>query len=251
VIRRTLAPIKALPGGRRLANLAWTAYRTVLQPSNQGPWPRIPLRQHLVNARLWRRFLKTEQYFGGRIFYQSCEPLGLPGQRPTDRRAELYGIDDLVKPTDIVLDIGCNTGFFSMRVAKRAARVDALEKNEQLIEVARRAASFLGVTNVAFSSGDFNEFSPRSAYDVVLAFAVHRWAAPDIASFGERVRGLVKPGGLLFFESNNLARDLEFDGDTDTLCGMGFERVRTVDTAFDCARRLVVLRRVSRAAAGA
>jgi protein-L-isoaspartate(D-aspartate) O-methyltransferase len=84
---------------------------------------------------------------------------------PFARLAQLAG----VKPSDLVLDIGCGTGYSSAVFSKLGSAVIALESDEEL---ASRATDILienGFDNVAVVTGPFRQgYASEGPYDVIF-----------------------------------------------------------------------------------
>lgn len=240
--RRLLSSLEKIPGARFLYRSVRVLLVCIFRPSAHGPWPFIPFSQHLLLADSFFRFVRSNQHFGGGRFYQSFEPLGIMGLRPTADRAECYKIDRYITPQLKVLDIGANTGFFSMYIANRVAAIDAIEVDDTLVSIGRDIAAYLRISNIRFLSMDIKKFDPPEKYDLIFAFAVHNWASESIDEFSLILEGLAKPGAVVFFESNSLLRDRAFESDVQWLCEHGFELLDTIETSYECPRRLVVLR---------
>ena len=82
--------------------------------------------------------------------------------------AKLVQLAD-VKPDDVVLDVGCGTGYASALLSLLASSVVALESNETLAKQAAETLSDLGYDNVAVVSGNLAEgYGPEAPYDVVF-----------------------------------------------------------------------------------
>ncbi|MGA9347280.1 MAG: class I SAM-dependent methyltransferase [Anaerolineae bacterium] len=173
--------------------------------------------------------LRSEkQDFGRGELYQSCEDLGLSGQRPTRLRFERYGLGELLNGSLRVLDIGCNCGFLSLLCAKYARQVDGIDVNESMIRIAELTRQFLGVSKCDFFNASFSEFIPDDQYDVVLSLAVHHWIGMPMKVYGERLYQILKPGGFLVFESQDLNTvDQDFQTKLDALVGIGFRELRS------------------------
>ncbi len=242
MIYKFLKILEMIPGARFLYRSVRVFVVCIFRPSSDGPWPLIPFSRHVLLSRSFFKFVQSNQHFGGGRFYQSFEPLGITGLRPTANRAERYKINRYLSPQSKVLDIGANTGFFSMYIADCVAHIDAIEIDDTLVSIGREIAAYAGIGNLQFLSLDIKRFEPSERYDVIFAFAVHNWASKTIDEFSELLKRLSKPGAIVFFESNSLLRDREFDMDVQKLCGHGFEVVDTVETVYECPRRLVVLR---------
>jgi ubiquinone/menaquinone biosynthesis C-methylase UbiE len=92
------------------------------------------------------------------------------------------------------LDVGCGTGTFTGLLADRSDSVIAMDISPNMIQVAR--SRLQAVQNVHFRTGDFliAEF-PAASFDCVSAIAVMHHSDPD--AFLAKVRGLLRPGGVL------------------------------------------------------
>jgi SAM-dependent methyltransferase len=90
----------------------------------------------------------------------------------SERWDDIAQIVDL-RPSDVVLDMGCAEGLISFEVAKRVSRVDGIEISRHLLERAQSRAEKDGVGNVSFSVGSVIDsgVTPGS-YDVVLFLGV-------------------------------------------------------------------------------
>jgi len=73
-----------------------------------------------------------------------------------------------------VLDIGCNAGFYSIELARRGARVTAIDVDEHYLAQARWAASVFGVTEqVTFQRSQVYSLSRvNRRWDIVLFLGV-------------------------------------------------------------------------------
>jgi SAM-dependent methyltransferase len=178
-------------------------------------------------------------------FYQSCEELLVRGQRPTEARFRAYGLSTILKSSDRVLDIGCNCGFFSLLAAKHVLTVDAFDINPAFVSIAKLAQRYLERENCRFLTSSFDTFSTPEPYDVIFSFAVHHWIGLPLPVYAERLRNLLKPGGLVLVESQDLnTHDQDWDDKVKVLCGAGFKEIGSGALCDDgqMARRFVLLR---------
>jgi len=130
------------------------------------------------------------------------------GDRPTEERIKFYRILDYLKPNHSLLDIGCNSGFFSVYLAshcKNVVGVDSLYPPD---------VKFFGEVYVEENSIENIEFIKESfldvylslpKYDVILALALmghikncNYWGIETIA---KKLYDLTNDNGILFHES--------------------------------------------------
>lgn len=103
----------------------------------------------------------------------------------------------LVEPGHTVLDIGCGTGSFCLRLAPTGADVHGLDLSAEMIRIARDKARDGGVENATFHVGPFDEtfiaFGPKSL-DGIFAYSLLH-LVPDREAALNQIFRLMKPGG--------------------------------------------------------
>lgn len=143
--------------------------------------------------------------YGEGYFYQGLKELGISGLRNSEARVEAMDLLSRVEGCT-VLEIGCNTGFLSVLLSRKAARVAAFDINPHLVEIGRIAAQALQRTNVTFFVSRFEDLQLQETFDVVLSFANHSTfdenTAQNLHSYFQRCHQLLRPGGSLLFESH-------------------------------------------------
>ncbi len=74
-----------------------------------------------------------------------------------------------LRPSDIVLEIGTGSGFFTALLARFAKHVYSVESRPELLAEARERLTALGVTNVTLEEGDGSKgWSRRGPYDAIV-----------------------------------------------------------------------------------
>lgn len=164
--------------------------------------------------------------FGGVMPYQSLEMIGLKCGRPTERRIEEYGLRQILKAEDDVLDIGCNSGFFDILVAGLVHSVTGVEYDESLVKVGELVRDYLKVPNCVFFKGDFKKWykqAHRKSYNVIFSFAIHHWLDLSPQEYCVILDSLLKEEGYICFESHIYGMDDEADKCRQKLLEMGYQ----------------------------
>ncbi|MFC2122011.1 class I SAM-dependent methyltransferase [Bacteroidota bacterium] len=88
-----------------------------------------------------------------------------------------------LKPSDRVLDVACGTGSLSISMSGVASYVRGIDLSEEMIDIAKYAASKKRLSNVEFSISDASKLSMfnDNTFDIaVTSMAVHQFD-PDLA----------------------------------------------------------------------
>jgi protein-L-isoaspartate(D-aspartate) O-methyltransferase len=139
-----------------------------------------------------------------------------------------------IKSEDVILDIGCGTGYVSAVMASMASVVVALESDTELAARANAAFATLGLDTVAVVEGPFQEGYVRQApYDVIFfggSVARIPDAIADQLAEGGRMVAVVTDeqgigvGSLYLRAGGGVSRREVFNASTPYL--PGFEPVR-------------------------
>ncbi len=142
-----------------------------------------------------------------------------------------------ISASDLILDIGCGTGYSASVLGRLSDAVVALEQSEQAAEQAGALLSEVGVDNVAVLSGPLDQgYSREGPYDViVLEGAVEHVPAALLAQLkdGGRLVAVVSDGSVgqarLYKKRGETVSDRDcFDATAERL--PGFEKPRAAFT---------------------
>jgi len=105
-----------------------------------------------------------------------------------------------LKSSDVVLEIGCGTGYFTKEIAKTGAQVTAIDISLELLNIARQEITEL---NVSFLLDNAYELSFKNdSFDSIVGSSVLHHLEIDKA-ISEMFR-VLKPGGSIFFTEPNM-----------------------------------------------
>jgi protein-L-isoaspartate(D-aspartate) O-methyltransferase len=104
-----------------------------------------------------------------------------------------------IKPGDRVLEIGAGSGYAAAVIGRIAGKVIAIERQHELVEIARERLRRLGYDNVAIVEGDGTKgWRDAAPYDAILAAAsgshVPRPLVEQLAPGGRIVMPVGDPG---------------------------------------------------------
>ncbi len=179
-----------------------------------------------VRDRIIRFFAESNLPFDEDRPYQSFPRLGIRGQRNTLKRLEKYHLFDYMGDKSDVFDIGCNYGFLDMEIAGRVNSILGLEYSAEMVELASDISQMLGIENLTFRSGDYNEYQKNiqdGSFDAIFSFAVHIWLNISAEEYTDQIKRMLRDGGYVFFESQTYGSDALFPIFCETFLKKGFQ----------------------------
>lgn len=109
----------------------------------------------------------------------------------------IASVRSLLSTSDVVLDLGCASGEYSLDIAPFVQRVHGIDTSTSMIALATKNASARSVDNVTFDTADVLDRSlDAHGFTMVLAFSVLH-LVDDMRSVLCRVNELLPTGGLL------------------------------------------------------
>jgi cyclopropane-fatty-acyl-phospholipid synthase len=164
---------------------------------------RFPVAEHADAANAQHYELPPaffEQVLGPRLKYSCC----LYGSGETLGQAEVRALEETGANADLhdgqdVLELGCGWGSLTLWMAARfpASRITAVSNSApQRLFIEARARE-LGLPNVTVVTADMNAFATDRRFDRVVSVEMFEHMA-NWRELLSRVRGWLRPGGLLF-----------------------------------------------------
>lgn len=105
-----------------------------------------------------------------------------------------------------VLDVGCGFGLFSLYYAMRYPElsIDGIDLNKTRIQMARDAATSLGVTNVWYRVGNVTEFKIEEGFQTVYMLdIIHHLPRMRVRPLLEAIYASLTSGGTLLIKDVN------------------------------------------------
>lgn len=68
-----------------------------------------------------------------------------------------------------VMDLGCGSGAYTIRMAEKAGKVTALDISDVMLGAVRKSAEERGLTNIEYVNADWAEYSPSGKFDLIFA----------------------------------------------------------------------------------
>ena len=151
---------------------------------------------------LKKYYLKQIRPYSSINFYQSYPPLSIRGARPTLSRYLIYDLEKHLGKDKTVLDIGGNTGFFSLFVSGKVKEIDVLEIDKSFCNICKRLAKHEKINNVNVINEDFNHFNPLKKYDMIFSFAVHNHTKMQFEDYMNKLFSMLNKNGIILIESH-------------------------------------------------
>lgn len=155
-----------------------------------------------IEFQLKKEYLREVRPYSSINFYQSYPPLRIRGARPSLSRFQIYELEKHLSSKMNILDIGGNTGFFSLFVSPKVNSIDVLEIEKPFTDIGKKLARYEKIENVQFINQDFKKFNPDKKYDLIFSFAVHNHTKMRFEKYIEKVFSLLTPKGKILIESH-------------------------------------------------
>lgn len=129
---------------------------------------------------------------------------------PTDDQT-IKSFIELFKPQGRILDIGCGAGGYAFEMAKKGFKVDAIDFDEGMIQIAQQKQINLHI-KVDFKQGNMLDLDLIDTYDGIYCIGntlVHLPNEMDIFEALGRIYDALKPDGTFIFQIVNYDRIID------------------------------------------
>jgi protein-L-isoaspartate(D-aspartate) O-methyltransferase len=97
----------------------------------------------------------------------------------------------LLKDSDVVLTVGCGSGYVSACLARLAGRVKGIDADAQIVELARANIARTGQDRVEFEHMDPAQLDSPATYDAIAVTG-------SLPAVPQNLKHALKPGGRMF-----------------------------------------------------
>ena len=110
----------------------------------------------------------------------------------------------LIKPTDVICDVGCASGEFTYMFAPKCKHIDGIEYFQKYVDVGNKHAQEQRISNIHFSQGDIKKYSFSKKYNHILFMGVlpHILDEQDIEPIINKLYSALNEGGYLTIKCN-------------------------------------------------
>ncbi len=142
-------------------------------------------------AREWDRL--RQDYYGVEVIEKALKAAGL-GPSATGSEVE-KGEQGQGSKADLLVDVGCGTGFLTAGIAPYARRVIGIDDSAGMLQVARENMEKLGLSNVELQEGGVTALplEDGQAEGVFANMVLHH--APNPARMLDEMARVARPGG--------------------------------------------------------
>jgi ubiquinone/menaquinone biosynthesis C-methylase UbiE len=105
-------------------------------------------------------------------------------------------LDALLRPGQMVLEIGAGTGRFTMLIAPRVRHVTAVDISANMLAELAEKMEKERLGNIDLIHGDFLQTNFQEHFDLIVGFSAIEYIKGEDALF-EKMAALLKPGGQL------------------------------------------------------
>lgn len=112
-------------------------------------------------------------------------------------------LNNYLKPTQDVLDIGCGAGTLSYYLAQKTHSVCGIDISELAIDKCNETKKSLDLKNIEFKVMNFPYEIPKKKYDLIICFEVIEHLQEDELAL-EQIYSLLNPNGLLILSTPSL-----------------------------------------------
>jgi len=136
--------------------------------------------------------------------YQSLEKgskgTSAKANRSIPDRVEDYGLMKYINKDSLILDLGCNRGYFGVFLSPHIQHYLGIDSDRKQIDIGIHEMQSRNITNCNLAHHDFKYLN--ETFDTILCFAFHIYVGISMKEFGEYIVNMLNPKGHLFLEGH-------------------------------------------------
>ena len=160
-----------------------------------------------------------------RSFYQGHPALGIMGERPSEIRFMEYGLSKYLTGNEVVLDLGCNVGFFALFLSQNAKYVQGIEANKDFVAIGNIAKRYLAIANCDILCTKYENMVKDRKYDLILSCNFHYYLNISAATYLEQLLEMLNPAGMILFETATTIKPDLSEGDLSELNNLAISEI--------------------------
>jgi cyclopropane fatty-acyl-phospholipid synthase-like methyltransferase len=122
--------------------------------------------------------------------------------RHIQSRVDDYKLLTYLSKDSVVLDIGCNRGFFGIVLSNKIKTYIGIDHDFKQIKYGIEEVNKKILNNITLICKDFEHYEPNIMINVIFSFAVHAYIKMCMNDYAAKMYRLLSPGGLIVLESH-------------------------------------------------
>ncbi len=150
------------------------------------------------------------------LFYNKLSRFCSKNIMPQRYKNKLKYFDEVVfpmlRPDDVICDVGCAAGDFTFEFAKRCKIIDGFELSQKMVDTANNRVKDENVKNLNFYQASCDEIEFKKTYDKCFLMGVLCYVTDDyiMEKTLKNIDKALKPGGYIIYRDNLNLTDCDY-----------------------------------------